>query len=317
MFQFSIEKIERLFPKPKEEFSFRYILQRLFLDDWLMKLIALIITLALWLGVTGLGTTTEERIRNVEIKLRVSNEMEITNSPQQEVDLVVVGDKRKINQIRREDLKPSLDLVDTPPGDRTIELTPETVNLQLPTGVKLKEIQPSKIPIKLEMVESREIPVKAEIANNVPDGFEIYGVSVIPQKVPARGPASYINSIQYISTEKIDVKDRREDFTAPQVPLNIANPKVRVIEETAVDVFFRIGEKRIERLFIVPVKNEKEERTATIVLYGARSLLNALRSEDIQIQSVKTDLDDDSLSLTLPPGVQEKVEVRKMQLNGR
>lgn len=313
MFLFSIEKF---FPDQQSEISFRHLLRRIFLDDWLMKLIALVITLALWFGVTGFRTPWTERLKSVSLQLRISNDMEITNSPIQEVDLVVTGDKRKIEQIRREDLIISLDLTNAQPGDRVVQITPENVNVNFPTGVRLEEVQPSRISVNLEMVEKREIPVKAETGNNLPEGYEIYGVSVIPQKIPIRGPISYINSIDYISTEKIDLENRQTDFTAQQVPLKISNPKITIVDETVVDVFFRIGEKRIERLFIVPVKNE-EKRTATVVLYGARSLLNAVNSEDLQVELSKTESNADSLNLILPAEIQGKVEIRKLQINGR
>ncbi len=313
MFSFSIEKF---FPDQRNEISFRHLLKRIFLDDWLMKLIALIITLALWFGVTGFRTPTTERLKSVSLQLRISNEMEIINSPIQEVDLVVTGDKRKIDQIRREDLIVQLDLTNAQPGDRVVQITPENVNVNFPTGVRLEEVQPSRISVNLEMVEKREITVKAEIGNNLPEGYEIYGVSVVPQKVPIRGPISYINSIDYISTEKIDFENRQTDFTAQQVPLKITNPKITIVDQTVVDVFFRIGEKRIERLFVIPVKNE-EKRTATVILYGARSLLNAVNSEDLQVELSKTESNTDSLNLILPAELQGKVEIRKLQVNGK
>lgn len=314
MFSFSIDKI---FQKERQEFSFRRLLEQIFIDDWMMKLLALTITLALWLGVTGLSTPKTERLRNVPLKLSVSNDMEITNTPIKEVDLVVTGDKRKIEPIKSEDLIINLDLADRQSGDHTIDLTSENVNVELPTGIKLEEIQPSKIAIKLERVEKREIPVKAVTINDVPEGYEIYGLSVVPARIPVRGPESYINSLDFISTDKIDLKDRTEDFSAQQVPLNILNSKITIVDDTSVDVFFRIGEKRIERLFIVKVKNAAaKERTATVVLYGVRSLLVSLKKEDVQVELVDSELKDSSLRLSLPTGIQEKVEVKKLAING-
>lgn len=309
--------MDKLFPNEQGEFSFRRMLQSVFLDDWLMKLIALVITLALWFGVTGLRTPIERRLENVTLKVRVSNEMVITNIPIEKVDLIVRGDKNKLDPIREEDIIVSIDLLNAQSGDRTIEITPENVNLELPNGVKLEEVQPSKIAIKLEAVEKREINVRAETENNLPEGFEIYGISVIPQKVPVRGPASFINSIEHISTERIDLSNRQTDFTAQQVPLNITNSKITIVDETVVDVFFRIGEKRIERLFIVPVKNASEKRNATVILYGARSLLNSIKSEDLQVEIVRSETNTDTLNLNLPAELQGQVEIRKLQINGR
>lgn len=314
MSSFSFEKI---FPNDQGEFSIRRLFEKIFIEDWMMKLIALIITLALWFGVTGLRTPTTERLKNVTLKIRVSNEMEITNSPVQEVDLVISGDSRRIDQIRREDLIVSLDLGDALPGERTVEITPENVNDNLPPGVKLEEVQPSKIAITLEKVEKREIPVRAVTENNLPEGYEIYSMTVAPKNVPLRGPASFINSIDYVSTEPIDLSEKQADFTAQQVPLKITNPKITVIDESVVDVFFRIGEKRIDRVFIVPVSNLPGKRTATLVLYGPRTILNAIDSSNMEAQLVLNESGTESLQFALPAEIQSQVVIKRQELNGK
>ena len=305
---------EHFFQKEQRQISIRRLLQRLFLDDWVIKALALAITFALWLGVTGLRTPTRERLRNIALTMRVSNEMEITNSPVQEVDIVVMGDKRKIDQIKREDLVVSLDLVEAQPGDRTVQITPENVSVELPTGVRLEEIQPNKIAVKLEVVEEREIPVKADTEGSIADGFEIYSQTVLPGKVKVRGPSSFIKSLESISTETINLENRQADFAAQQVGLNLVNPKITLID-TVVDVLFKIGEKRIERLFILPIKTNDKKGTATVVLYGVRSVLDALRPENLQVEVVNTESGEKSLRLLVPADIQGKVEIRKLKIN--
>jgi hypothetical protein len=45
--------------------------------------------------VTGLRAPTTARFRSIPLNLRVSSDIEVTNSPVQEVDLVITGDKRR------------------------------------------------------------------------------------------------------------------------------------------------------------------------------------------------------------------------------
>ncbi len=305
---------DKFFQKDERQISFRRLFRRVFLDDWFIKAIALVITFALWFGVTGLRAPTTARLKNIALNLRVSNDIEVTNSPVQEVDLVVTGDKRKIDQINPRDLVASLDLTEVQAGDRTVQITPENVNVELPTGVKLEEVQPSKIAVKLEKVEEREIPVKSETEGSVAEGFEIYGTAVLPNKIRVRGPESYIKSLDSVSTEKINLENRNEDFTTQQVGLNVVNPKLTLID-TVVDVVFKIGEKRIERLFLVPVQTENKSGTATVVLYGARSILDALKAENLQVEIVKAESGENSLRLVLPAEIQGKVEIRKFKIN--
>ena len=64
--------------KPRKLFA-KHIVRKIFLEDWALKLLALVITLALWLGVTGLSTPTKTRV-TVPLVPSISNSAEITNS---------------------------------------------------------------------------------------------------------------------------------------------------------------------------------------------------------------------------------------------
>ncbi len=287
----------------------KHIIKKIFLEDWLMKLVALAITLALWLGVTGLSTPTTQRLTSVPLSLRFSNNIEVTNSPIQEVDLVVTGDKRRLAQIKKEELSVSMDISDVIPGDRVISLTPETVAVSLPTGVKLDEIQPSRIAVRIEAVEEKEIAVRAEINDDVPEGYEVYPETISPPRVRVRGPANFIRSLSFVSTEPIDLTNRVADFTAKQVPVSVSNPKAAVVETTVVDVAFRIGEKRIERVYSIPVEGGKR---ASVVLIGGKSLFENVRTESLHVEIGG----DNEPRVILPPALDGKVEIRSVKLRG-
>jgi YbbR domain-containing protein len=306
---------EKFFEKEQQKAFWSRLLHKVFLDDWLMKLVALIITLALWLGVTGLRTPTSRRFTSVPLNLRVANELEITNSPVTEVDIKITGDKSKIDQITPRDLAVTVDLTDVQSGNRTVQITPENVSIELPVGFKLEEIQPSKIAVELEKVIERDVAVKAETEGGVVDNFEIYSAPSVPQTVRVRGPESFIKPLDSIPTEKINVENRQEDFTAQQVSLNVVSPKVRLIDTTVVDVTFRIGEKRIEKIYLVPVKTETGNKTATVILFGAHSIFENLRSENLKVELTKTETGENSLRLVLPVEIQDKVEIRKLKIN--
>src|SRR3982750_3297453 len=108
-------------PRESQPLFFKHIVRKIFLEDWAMKIIALVITLGLWLGVTGLSTPTTKRF-TVPLNPNISNSTEITSSIITEVVIEVSGDKRKIDQINRSDLSATLDLTDVAPGDRIVSL---------------------------------------------------------------------------------------------------------------------------------------------------------------------------------------------------
>ncbi len=301
---------ENLLEREQRQAFLSRLFRRIFIEDWMMKLIALVITLGLWLGITGLRTPTSTNIRDIPLNLRVANDLEVTNSPVTEVDIKISGDKSKINQISRDNLLISLDLSEVQAGERVVSITPENVNVELPAGVKLESITPSIIPIRLERVIERDVPVKAETEGVLAENFEIYSTSTVPQTVRVNGPESFIRPLDSISTEKINVEGRQEDFTAQQVSLNPVNPKIRLVNTTVVDVLFRIGERRIEKTFIVTAKTDAGERRIPVKLYGAVSVIENLRTENIKVEITKTEAGETAQNVILPPEIQDRVEIR-------
>lgn len=294
----------------------RQILHKVFLEDWVMKLVALAITLALWLGVTGLSTPTTQRLTDVLLNFSYSNNIEITNSPRQSIDLVVTGDKRKLAQINKNDLIVSMDISDLMPGDRVLRLTPDTVSYSLPSGVRLDAIQPNAIPIRIEAVEEKEVDVKPDTYGNIPDGYEIYSETVTPLKVRVRGPAGFIRALDFVPTERIDLTDRTSDFTARQVPVAISNPKASVLTQTVVDVVIRIGERRVERVYSVQV-DDGSGRRAVVTLFGGRSVFENVRPADLRVEMVRNEAGVEVARAVLPPSLQGRVEVRDVDLRGQ
>ena len=288
----------------------KHIVRKIFFEDWLTKLVALAVTLALWLGVTGLSTPTTTRLTGIPLSLRFSSDTEITNTPITEIDLIISGDNRKIAQINKNDLVASVDLTSVLPGDRVVQLTPENVQLQLPLGVRLDEITPGRMAVRLEAVEERSLPVQVQTSGKVPDGFEVYSQAVNPARIRVRGPQSVVKTLTEIPTEKIDLTDHRTDFTTRQAPLAPSNAKLTLLE-TVVDVNFRIGERRIERLFVVPTS---EGRRVSAVLYGPLTVLRDLKPTDLQASVGKNDNGADTPQITLPSELQGVVEIRRTRL---
>ena len=300
---------EKTFESQQLRLYLKNILKKVFLEDWAMKLAALVITFALWVGVTGLSQPTIQRMNGIPLTLRFSDNVDATSTAD-EIDIVISGDKRKIDQLNRNDLVVSLDLTNVQPGNQVVQLTPDTVSMMLPTGIKLDEIIPRQIPVKIEIVEVKEVTVSPVTTGQPADGFEVYGQTIDPAKIHVRGPSNLVRSLAMVTTDKIDLSNKNSDFTARQVPITISNPeKVRTLE-TLVDVTFRIGERRIERSFNVPVKNDAK-RKVNVLLFGGRSLFDNLKPEDISVEVTKDASGKESFDVDLPPALTDRVEIRK------
>jgi YbbR domain-containing protein len=302
---------EKIRDQGTRKLLFRQIVRKVFLEDWALKLVALVITLGLWFGVTGLSTPSTKRF-TVQLAPNVANNIEITNNAISEVEIVVSGDERKLKTLTGTGLVAALDLTSTQPGDRVISLTPENVSVDLPLGVKLDEIQPSRIAVRLEAVQELELPVKADIEGKPADGFEVYGETVLPQRVKVRGPASFMKTLDFVLTDKISIDGRTEDFTAKQVPLGVSNPKATVFN-TVVDVAFRIGEKRAVQTYNVTQTAAGQIKRYTVALFGARSVLPKIRAADIKVEIVKNADGDDVPQVVVPSEFASLVEIRSIK----
>ena len=292
---------------------FKHIVRKVFFEDWLIKLVALGVTFALWLGVTGLSTPTTTRLSGIPLSLRFSSDVAMTNAPINEIDVIISGDNRKIAQINKNDLVASIDLTSVPPGDRMVQLTPDNVLLNLPLGVRLDEVTPNRMPVRLEAVDVKEVPVKVEITGKLPDGLEVYSQTVVPARVRIRGPQSYTKNLAQILTETIDVSDKREDFIARQTPLTVENSDTALLD-SVVDVIFKIGEKRIERSFSVPVPDASGKKVS-VVLYGGKKILTELKPNEISVEIVKNEAGVDTPQVTLPAALQDVVDIRRSRIN--
>jgi YbbR domain-containing protein len=299
--------------EPRRLFA-KHIVRKIFLEDWAMKLVALAITLGLWLGVTGLSTAKKERFSGVPLSFRASNDAEITYAPVQEVSVVLSGDSRKIEKVRQADLAISVDLSDpsVKPGDLVVTLTPDSVGVDLPVGVKLEEIQPSRILVRMEAVEEKEIAVEPVSEGTPAAGYEVYSTTVLPSRIRVHGPRDYVEKLESIPTDKISLAGKKDDFTAKQIPVSISNPKATVLN-TVVDVQFRIGEKRVTRTFTAPIAG-LPARVATFTIYGPRTALQKLKPDAFRVEMVLNESGEEVPEVSLPPDLQDVAEIRKVAL---
>ena len=285
------------------------VLKKIFLEDWLTKLLALAITLALWVGVTGLSEVGSDRYK-VPLRLRLADNAEAINQPINQVEIRISGDKRRLEQVRNEELQVLVDLTSEPVGNLTLTLAPDTVTVAgLPNGIRLEDISPNKVALRLETIEEKNVAVRVETQGSIVQGSEIYSETVSPTTVLVRGPASYLRSLTSLPTEKISLTDKNADFSASQVRLAPLSNESATLSRSFVDVNFRIGETRIERSFTIPITDSKKR--AQITLFGGRSLFEGITPKDFSA-SLADGSDDPQVEL--PDKLDGQVEVRRVRL---
>jgi YbbR domain-containing protein len=224
-------------PTPPERW-----LRRLLLQDWRLKLLALAIAIALWLGVTGQNKPVTLRVTGVQLNFLQPNGMEISNDPPGTVDVILTGSKDKLDRIGPRDLIANVDLSDQRAGERVIKLTLDRVKVELQEDVKIQGFHPASVSIRLEPVVEVPVDVEVKFEGKLPEGFEVTGVNVNPSKVRLRGPADRVNALRKAITETVWLDGKKESFTVSHVEISIADLKIDVLDP-AVDIRVEIAQR--------------------------------------------------------------------------
>ena len=263
-------------------------LREFLLEDWGLKLLALVITLVLWLAVTGQRAPSTVQLRGVAIEYMRPAEMEIGNEPLDEVDITLEGGKSRLEEVNARNLVARVDISQLRPGERILRLSRENVSMDLPEGVRIVRIEPQSVALKVERSVERELEVEARLEGRPAEGYEVRGVQITPPRVKVRGPESRVGALDKASTETIPLDGQRETLNAPQVAVDVSDRSV-VALDAAVAVRVEIVETQAERRVAgVAVRAaaagaEVRPQTATAVVSGPRSIVERLRPEDLTV----------------------------------
>src|SRR5205085_2270897 len=296
-------------------------LREIFVEDLGLKILALLISLALWYGVTGQRTPTTIRVPRVPLNFRLPGDTEISNDARADVEVALTGSKRALDTINVRDLTVNVDVSDLKPGEHNVQLTTERVAMGLPDGVRFSDIQPNNVLLKLEPRVEREIQVEVRHTGNPAEGYELLSIIATPDKVKVRGPASHIDALVKVPTEIVSLDGRKESFTQAQTAIEIADKKVDLIDQ-AVSVRVEIEERHVDKTYtnvtVLGAQDAQEgsSRTATVTLNGPRTMLDKLRAEDFKIALEASTDGSVTPRLIVPAEMEGHVELRSYKLSG-
>jgi YbbR domain-containing protein len=286
--------------------------RKIFIEDWSLKLLALTISLVLWLTVTGQNEPVTIRT-SVLLNFIRPESFEIGNDPPRSVDVLLTASRHKLDRLSLPDLVATVDLSDQHAGERVLRLS-DKAQMELPDGVKINAFQPSAIPIRLEPIVERQLGIEPQLEGKPAEGYEVYSFHADKSSVTVHGPANHVNALLKAPTETISLGGRRESFTAPNVAIDIPDPKVDLFDPV-VTVEVEIGELRTEKTFAgIPLSGAPsiQPRTTTVTLFGPASLLAELRPQDIRIV-VESTGNTVEPRLELPPSFQGRIILRPLK----
>ena len=119
-------------------------------DNGSYKLVALFVTLVLW--VTILGRKDEVQVKEMQVEYLTSPTQAITNEVAQKIKVKVKGPRMALKKFTVMDEPVTLNISGEKPGTRKIEVTEDLI--ELPIGVKLISITPKVIRARIKEIPS-------------------------------------------------------------------------------------------------------------------------------------------------------------------
>jgi YbbR domain-containing protein len=268
----------------------REFFRRAFFDNAALKLVALLLSLTLFIVVRG------DRETSVSFPLAVAyTETEgrvLTSRPIDSVRVTVRGPWTRLRNFDSSQVKPLLvDLSNRSDGD--YEFAESSVNV--PTGLRVASINPPSVRLTFEERATKVVTVKPDFEGQPARGYALGDVSVSPSHVTIRGPKGIVSAMTEVNTAPIQIEglavggEERVALEPTEAHITIVDRqtiavKYRIVEELGL---LTLGPLRVEIRpatgvsLAVPAGATTEPGKVKVTLRGAKNLIDRIDPGDI------------------------------------
>lgn len=206
--------------------------RRVFIQNFAMKLVSLLLAVGLWLAVARSPVAEVEM--NVPIEFRnLPEPLEIDSATFTEAQVRLRGPERLIQRLQPSDVRAKVDLKDVQPGERTFDLTSRQV--QLPDDLEVVQIIPGQFHLSFDVRDTRSVVVRPRVTGNFASGMRVAQVVADPSTIMVTGPRRRIEALESASTDPVDVSGTitRASFVTQAF---VADPLIQVVHPIPIRV---------------------------------------------------------------------------------
>jgi|WetSurMetagenome_2_1015567.scaffolds.fasta_scaffold240898_2 YbbR domain-containing protein len=226
--------------------------QEYLLENWNLKITAVLLSLILWLFVRG-EPVQEKFVSGVPIEVRVPAHMEITKERPTSVDVTMIAATFSDILLGLPHPTCLIDLQEAKEGEHNITLTSENIKMPRGSGIEVVKVNPSRVTLVLERTLSKEVPIVVPVRGDPSRGYEIYGRSSKPSTVIITGPRSLVNPVTEVPTETVTISELKQPSRF-FVGLNVKDKTIRPSISSPLQVDIDIGpRRRVATIEDVPV----------------------------------------------------------------
>ncbi|OYT70956.1 MAG: TIGR00159 family protein [Chloracidobacterium sp. CP2_5A] len=254
----------------------------LVVENFTLKLIAALMTSALWLSATKQDAIPFV-MRGVPINYQgLREDLVIANGNEaREVTLRVRGPRDVVERLRPESFVVTVPLDGKNSGDRVIILR-EDARIEKPASVEILEIEPPRLTLSLERQVNRSVDIRPNFRGTLPVDCEIAEYQVSPPTTVLRGPEAQVYALQSVSTETIWLNIHERSF-AERYKVDVKDPRIEIIgaQEVEVKVTIRpiIVRRRLDVILDAP---GAPVTRVEVTVEGPKSVVEKLRARDFQ-----------------------------------
>jgi YbbR domain-containing protein len=256
------------------------------------KIISLFFAVFLWLVVTA--QLEESQSFRVPLALvNIPDSLTIIHEIPGHVAVTIRGARFNFIKLRLfSRLRASVDLSMAKRGRMNIPLSSAILNLSEDIDPRNVTVDgPNVLNLNFERVVSRSVPVKVAYRGEIPKDIIITGSPVIiPERVKVRGAASIVTGIMLLTTEEVDIRNRRGMITQ-EVGIVIGDRNI-TIEPDKVLLEMEISRRAVRTLANLPptllqdngtLAVEYSPKIVSLTIEGPEELVKSIVSDDISI----------------------------------
>ncbi len=275
----------------------------------LLKTLSILLAIALWFAVSGEERTETTISMNLEM-VNLHQNLMVTSEVPPTIQVRVMGPRSVINSLSQSRLTETLDLAGYGTGRHTFYFRPNSFSSL--RGVQVIRIQPNAVTLTLAATMTQTLPVKPVLENKPPEGYEITGVTIRPDKVKVKGPYNELADLKFIPTLPIDLSHLKEN-TVIATDLDFKSLHLAWKEATPIVAEIQVATKPLTRNFLkVPVQAGPQSAQVSpaqvaVTVTGPWPKVQALTVEDLKARVDTANVAPGryrlSVSVELPAGV--------------
>lgn len=187
------------------------------------KLVALFITLILWVSVLGRKETTVAK--EIPLSFSVMDNRIVTAASARSVRYELSGSRRALRKFVAEKTEPiTIDINGASVGRLMVTIPDDSI--RLPFGVKVQNINPSSVVIEVDEVVKKRVPVVLVWKDATEQNKFILGAKVEPSEIEIEGARQALAKVREVLTAEITSEEAQEQNGEKVIRTKIKSPEI-------------------------------------------------------------------------------------------